>query len=269
MRLTLISQLIAATAVVLWSASASAQVSDVPQDSLPPATWEVLTTHSTLSAGLPSGESQSLRAAWALPQGNSLQAELLDERKFGEHGGVAALAFTGIFSPDWYGTGTLVFGHGGPNWANQRVDLQLSSKWLSQRQLVASGAAYYAVYDGGRSDAGMRFSAAWYVDLPAVLEAGITINQSQPGSVTSNMPYASATFGREGQQYLSLRATKGTEAYQALGTAAQLVNFHSRSAAATWRYWMGPKWGVMAQAEHYRNPTYQRRTLGLGLFAQW
>jgi YaiO family outer membrane protein len=83
------------------------------------------------------------------------------------------------------------------------------------------------------------------------------------------MPYASATFGREGQQYLSLRATEGTEAYQALGAAAQLVNFHSRSAAATWRCWVGPKWGVMAQAEHYRNPSYQRRTVGVGLFAQW
>lgn len=238
-------------------------------ESLPPATWEVQTTHSKLSAGLPDGEQLSVRAAWALPAGNTLQAELMHERKFGEQGDVAALAYTRIFSPDWFGTGTLVLGQGGPNWANLRGDVQVSKKWLSQQQLVTSAAANYAVYDNDRSDAGLRLSAAWYLALPAVLEAGVTFNLSQPGNVNSDMPYVSATWGQAGQQYVSLRLTNGTEAYQALGAAAQLVNFHSRSVGATWRRWIGPQWGFTAQAEHYRNPVYQRHTLGVGLFAQW
>lgn len=236
---------------------------------MPPVTWDVLTTRSKLSANLPDGELLSVRAVWALPEGNSLQAELVRENKFGQWGGVAALAYTQVFSPDWFGTATVVSGEGGPNWANLRIDAQASKKWLAQRQLVTSAALNYATYDNDRSDSGLRLSAAWYLDLPAVLEAGVIFNVSEPGSVNSDMPYASATFGQAGQQYLSLRLSNGTEAYQALGAAAQLVNFRSRTVSATWRRWLGPQWGFTAQAEHYRNPTYQRKTLGVGLFAQW
>ena len=260
-------------AAVLCSATAAAQPSpaaaDASSNAPPLVTWDVLASHSSLSAGLPDGESLSLRFAWQLAGGDSLNAELLDERKFGAHGGVAALAYTRVLSPDWFGTGSLVFGHGGPNWANARGDVQLSRKWLAQRQLVTSVAATYAVFDNQRSDSGLRLSAAWYLQLPAVLEAGVLFNRSQPGRITSQMPYVSATFGRQGEQYLSLRASSGTEAYQALGAEAQLVNFHSRSVAATWRRWIAPQWGFTAQAEQYNNPTYQRNTLGLGLFAKW
>jgi len=252
-------------AALLAATAAMAQTAE----STPRTTWDLATTHSRLSAGLPDGESVNLRAAIALPHGNSLQAEMLDERKFGQHGGVVALAFTGSISPLWYATATVVGGHGGPNWANAKVDAQISRKWLSQQQLVTSVAGFRAEYDGNRSDEGLRLSAALYLPVAAVLEAGITLNVSQPGRVDSHMPYASVTLGQEGRQYFVLRASSGTEAYQAIGSTAQLVNFHSQSQGATWRYWLGPRWGVTAQAEHYRNPTYQRNTLGAGLFAQW
>jgi len=253
------------TAALLASSTAMAQV----DASSPRITWDLATTHSQLSAGLPDGESVNLRANIALPGGDSLLAEILDERKFGERGGVVALAYTGNISPSWYATGTVVAGHGGPNWANAKIDAQISRKWLSEQQLVTSIAGFRAEYDGNRSDEGLRLSAALYLPVAAVLEAGITLNVSQPGRVDSHMPYASLTLGKEGQQYFVLRASSGTEAYQAIGSTAQLVNFHSQSLGTTWRYWLGPRWGVTAQAEHYRNPTYQRNTLGVGLFAQW
>ncbi|WP_367848138.1 YaiO family outer membrane beta-barrel protein [Rhodoferax sp. WC2427] len=254
----------AATGLALAVAAGTVRAQD-----LPPVTWDVQANHSQLSAGLPDGESLSVRASVPLPQGNSMTAELMQERKFGAKGGVLALAYTRVLNPDWFATGTLVVGNGGPNWAKWRTDMQISAKWLEQRQLVTSGALYHAVFDGGRSDSGLRLSAALYLADPAVLEAGVTFNLSQPGSVNSDMPYVALTLGREGQQYLSLRVSNGTEAYQALGTGVQLVNFHSRTVGATWRRWVGPQWGFTAQAEHYRNPTYQRQTLGLGLFAQW
>jgi YaiO family outer membrane protein len=261
----------AAESIISATGNAAATVSNATNatDASTPVTWDVVASHSNLSVGLADGESLSFRAAWQLSEGNNLQAEVLDERKFGAHGGVAALAYTRVLSPDWFGTGTLVFGHGGPNWANARGDLQLSRKWLAQRQLVTSVAATYAVFDNQRSDSGLRLSAAWYLELPAVLEAGVLFNRSQPGSITSQMPFVSATLGSQGQQYLSLRASSGTEAYQALGAAAQLVNFRSHSVAATWRRWIAPQWGFTAQAEQYNNPTYQRNSLGLGLFAKW
>ena len=233
-------------------------------------TLDLAANHSSLTAKLPDGNALNLRAAWDMPSGNSLQAELLDERKFGQSGGLAALAYTQRFDSLWYGIGTLALGHGGPNWANQRVDVQLSRKWLAQQQLVTSVALYEAHFDAGRSDRGSRLSVTLYGQTPAVMEAGVIINRSQPGSVGSQMPYASVVFGGQGTQLLSLRASSGREAYQALGAAGgSLVDFHSRSLGATWRQWLAPSWGWTAQAEFYRNPAYERRTLGGGLFAQW
>ena len=246
-------------------------------------TFDVGLTHSNLSSDLAQGEALNVRGVWRLDNGDVAQAEALQERKFGRKGGIAAGAYTRVFSPDWYGTGTVALGHGGPNWATWRADGQLSRKWLAQRQLVTSAALYYARYrdDGSdafvkldlsrtdRSDRGLRLSTAWYLPLPAVLEAGITFNRSEPGNVYSHMPYVAATYGREGGQYLSLRVASGTEGYQALGFSQQLVNFRSDSVALTWRRWLGPRWGFTAQGEAYRNSSYRRQTLGVGLFAQW
>lgn len=277
--------LAALLAGALAGAAAQAQTADaVPQISAPipvpapaPAaptsaprmTWDLQASHSELSAGLPDGHAVNLRGAVTLAGGDVLLLDLLGERKFGATGGVAAAAYTAVLSPDWYVAQTLAAGHGGPNWANFRTDTQLSRKWLSQRQLVSSVAFYRAWFDNDRSDTGLRLSMAWYLDLPAVLEAGVIVNVSQPGSVNSRMPYASVTVGREGQQYLSLRVSSGSEAYQAIGSQAQLVDFHSSSVALGWRRWIGPQWGLTAQAERYRNPSYQRHTLGLGLFVQF
>jgi YaiO family outer membrane protein len=234
----------------------------------PRMTWELVGTHSELGAGLADGASLSLRGAIALARGDVLQLELVEENKFGEHGGVAAVAYTRVLSEHWYLVQTLVGGHGGPGWANLKLDTQVSRKWLAQRQLVSSVALYRAWLEDDRSDKGARLSLAWYLPFAAVLEGGVVLNISEPGRVHSRMPYAAVTLGREGRQYLSLRVARGTEAYQAIGTQAQLVDFKSTSVALNWRQWLGPRWGVSAQAEFYRNPTYTRRTLGVGLFVQ-
>lgn len=279
---------------------------DVPTVTPPSATLPARSTldvgiaHGNFGSGLPQGEAVNVRGVWRLGNGDVAQAEALQERKFGRQGGIVAGAYTRVLSPNWYATGTLALGHGGPNWADWRVDAQVSRKWLAQRQLVTSAALYYArfrsdgssafsqrefddfVYDTpsnpitryrvlytDRSDRGLRLSAAWYLPLPAVLEAGVTFNLSRPGDVDSRMPYVAATIGREGEQYLGLRVASGTEAYQALGASRQLVNFRSDAVALTWRRWLGPRWGFTAQAEAYRNPTYRRQTTGVGVFVQW
>ena len=232
-------------------------------------TVDLITSHSNLSAGLPSGEAVNLRVAADLPWGDAVLAELLDERKFGQRGGVAAASYTRRLDADWYAIGSLALGHGGLNWARRRVDLQLSRKWLDRQQLVASAALYDARFDMGRSDQGGRVAATWYAELPLLVEAGVLINVSRPGSVRSRMRYLSAVFGHEGSEVFTVRVSSGREAYQALGAGATLVDFPSRTVGATWRHWLGPDWGVSAQVEQYHNPSYDRRTLGLGVFARW
>ncbi len=247
-----------------WCAGALAQNSGATH-----ATLEAVATHGRLTARLADANALNVRGTWAFDDGDVARAEILDERKFGSRGGIAGIGYTRVLSPDWYVTGAFASGHGGVNWAKTRVDLELSTKWAEQRDIVTRAALYQARFDGNRSDRGLRLALVSYRPGPMVLEAGLTFNISEPGAVRSRMPFIAATFGREGDQYFSLRASRGSEAYQAIGVGQQLVDFNSRSLGVSWRRWIEPQWGVIAQAEFYRNPTYERATLGAGIFVQW
>ena len=168
--------------------------------------------------------------------------------------------------PHWIVAAAVAAGHGGPNWARRRLDLEVTRKWLPEGQLLTRLAVYRATYDNGRSDGGLRLALVGYLPGGLVIEGGVIANRSQPGSIRSDMPYASLTLGEEGRQYLSLRASSGREAYQAIGAGQALVDFRSHSVGLQWRRWLGPPWGFIVRGEHYRNPSYTRSTLDAGLF---
>ncbi len=226
-------------------------------------------THSSDSAGLPDGQALNLRLTALRGGDDVLRAELLQERRFGASGGVIGAGFSRGLSADWFMGANLTLGHGGPNWPRQRLDLSLSTRLGAQRENIAQLSAYRALYDNQRSDSGLGLALISYSFSPLVLQAGITANVSDPGAVHSAMTTLSATWGQEGRQYLSLRLSAGSESYQALAAGQQLVDFNSRSVALNWRRWLGPRWGLSAQAEHYHNPSYERLSLGVGLFTQW
>ena len=233
------------------------------------ATLELLGAYSHLNAGLPQGHAANARGTWVFANGDVARAEILDETKFGSHGGIVAAGYTRVLAADWILAGTLAAGRGGPNWANQRADVELSTKWGAGGWALTRVALYHARFDAGRSDQGLRLSVVAYLPASVVLEGGVIANRSQPGRVRSDMWFGSATWGTEGVQYASLRASSGGEAYQAIGAGQQLVDFHSRSAGFTWRRWVDRKWGFTASAERYSNPTYTRNSVGAGLFMQW
>jgi YaiO family outer membrane protein len=229
---------------------------------------ELTQRSSRYSANLPAGQATSLRGNWALSQDTVLNAELLAEKKFDARGGVAAVGATQNLDADWFVSASLTRGWGGPNWARHRLDGAVSRKWGADRQLVTTLGAYRANFDAGRSDRGLRVSANYYLNHFVVLEGGATFNTSHPGKVRSQMPYLAVTLGTEGLQFLSLRASRGSEAYQSVGSSAQLVDFDSQTLSLDWRYWLAPDWGVSLHAERYLNPSYSRTTLGGGLFLQ-
>ena len=262
---------IAASVLLLLAGTVAAA-----QDSAPavPATAarsgqiELTQRQSRYSAGLPSAQATSLRGSWALGQDTVLNAELLSEKKFDARGGVAAVGATRNLDADWFVSANLTRGWGGPNWARSRLDGAVSRKWGADRKLVTTLGLYRANFDAGRSDRGLRVSANYYLNHFVVLEGGATFNSSHPGQVRSQMPYLAVTLGTEGLQFLSLRASRGSEAYQSVGTAAQLVDFDSQSLSLDWRYWLAPDWGMHLHAERYLNPSYRRTTVGGGLFLQ-
>ena len=241
----------------------------LPVDAPRPITVDLIGGHGWLTNNQPAANAVNLRAVYDLPYGDTVRAEVLDETKFGSHGGVVGGSYTAVLGTDWLLTGTLAFGHGGLNWAKVRTDVEVGKKWLEAKNLVTRIAAYRAVYDGDRSDTGGRVSVAYYTDNHFVFEAGGLYNVSQPSSVSSQQGFASVTWGLPGRQYLSARFSSGTEAYQAIGDGRQLVGFHSKSYGLGWRQWIDRSWGLSLGAEYYRNPSYARTTALLGAFVQW
>ena len=280
LRPTLHRLAVAALAPMLALAGAAAQAQTDPTGSGIPAapltasqatplTLDLVGTQSRLSNQQPNGASANLRATYLLRGGDVLRAELLSEDKFYKHGGLAALGYTAVLSPDWVAAGTVALGTGGPNWANQRIDAELSRSWGATRNIVTRVGLYKALFDNSRHDNGLRLALVGYLPGNVVLEGGTALNISEPGTVHSSMPFASVTVGRDGEQYLSARVSAGSEAYLATTTGPVPVQFRSHSVGVTWRRWLAPTWGVTAQAEQYGNPSYRRVTLGAGLFAQF
>jgi len=255
-----------AAALLALTGPASALAQPAPAR---PLTVDVVATGGKLTDKLPDASALDLRLTLEEAGGHVFGIELLRERKFGADGGLLAASYTRVLAPDWVLAGTLTGGHGGPNWPNHRVDVELTTKWLQSKTLLTRVALYRAGYDNDRSDRGGRLSLVGYLPGTVVVEGGAIVNVSQPGRVDSTMPFFSATLGSAGVQYFSARVASGTEAYQALGGGAQLVNFRSRSLGLTWRRWLAPDWGYTLQGEAYHNPTYERLTLGGGLFMQF
>lgn len=255
--------------LALSGAALQAQTVPLTASQATPLTVDLVGTQSRLSNGLPNGAAGNLRATYLLRGGDVLRAELLSEDKFDKRGGLAALGYTAVLSPDWVAAGTVAFGNGGPNWANQRVDAELSRSWGATRNIVTRAALYKALFDNSRHDSGLRLALVGYLPGNVVVEGGTALNVSEPGTVHSSMPFASATVGRDGEQYLSARVSAGSEAYLATTTGPVPVQFRSHSVGVTWRRWIAPTWGFTAQAEQYGNPSYRRVTLGAGLFAQF
>lgn len=252
-------------AVALWAPARA-------QENSPDRTIELMHTASRLTGPYDNGRAEQLRGSWLLQGGHVLRGELVDEQRFGESGGLAALGYTHVFSPQWNATAAVSAGHGGPIWPNRRVDLDLSRAWGEKLDFVTRVGRYDARYGGGRSDGGWRLAAAVYLPGGWVAEAGTVLNTSQPGHVRSRMPFIALTTGQEGQRYLSLRVAQGREAYQAVGEQRQIADFASRSVTLAGRLWLSPLWGLTAQAEHYINRSsggYERLSVGAGLFYQW
>ena len=47
------------------------------------------------------------------------------------------------------------------------------------------------------------------------------------------------------------------------------MDFRSHALALQWRRWLAPRWGLSAQLEHYRNPSYERLSASAGVFVQF
>ena len=226
---------------------------------------ELSTGAQSLSGGYGNWKDITLRGAYGVSR-HTFQAEASIQRRFNEDGAFIGLGDTYTFNEDWYGSLAVGAGDGAFYLPRYRADATLYRKFLPGRNLVGNvGIGYYKAPDG-HSDRSVSVGAAYYFEAPWIIEGGVRLNSSNPGSVQTQQQFAAVTYGRDKQDLVTARYAWGGEGYLATGPSTQLVNFDSREASVAWRHWLSPRTGVLVGANRYSNPLYRRTGLNVGIF---
>lgn len=225
--------------------------------------------HHALSGGYGKWNDQFVRANLRTSAHSVWNAELVHGRRFGDSGTLAVLGNTRDFSDAWYGSASVSGSAGGFYFPSLRLDLTANRKWGVQRKLVTTaGLTMFHAKDGHR-DRSLLLGAAYYFDLPLVLQGGMRLNRSNPGAVSSRTSYLAASYGRDKDRLVSFQHGFGREAYQLIGPDALLVGLDSKVDTLTWREWLRPKQGIQLRAEQYSTAFYRRRGVELALFQEF
>lgn len=226
---------------------------------------ELSTGAQRLTNGFGNWRDVTLKGAYGLDK-HLFQGELSAHRRFGEDGVFLGLSDTYTFNEDWYGSLAVGVGDGAFYLPRYRVDGTIYRKFLPNRNLVGSvGLGYYKA-PGGNSDQSISLGAAYYFEAPWIVEGGIRLNRSSPGSVDTQQQFVAVTYGRNKQDLVTARYGWGDEGYLAVAANRQLVNFESREASVSWRHWLNPRTGVLVGANRYSNPSYRRSGVTVGVF---
>lgn len=229
---------------------------------------ELSTGVQNLSGGFGNWRDVTLKGAYGVDK-HVLQGELSAHKRFGENGTFLSLSDTYTFNEDWFGSVALGVGDGAFYLPRYRVDGTISRKFLPGRNLVGTvGAGYYNAPDG-HTDRSLSLGAAYYFEAPWIVEGGVRLNRSNPGSVDTQQQFVALTWGRNKQDLVTARYGWGSEGYLTIAANRQLVNFDSREASLTWRHWFNARTGVLVGANRYTNPLYRRSGVNVGVFHEF
>jgi YaiO family outer membrane protein len=227
-----------------------------------------LSRHS-LSAGLGKWNDQYVRANLITGPGSWWTGEVAHSSHFGDDGTLFVLGHSRNLNENWYGSASVAGSSGGFFLPSLRMDLTANRKWGARQNLISTfGLTTFNAKDGHR-DRSVLLALTYYTDWPLIVEGGVRINNSNPGSVNSRANYVAATYGRDKEHMISLRHGFGEEAYQIIGDNAVLVGLHSKVDTLTWRQWLRPRQGFQMRAEIYTTPFYRRKGVEVALFQEF
>ena len=218
-----------------------------------------------LTAGYGNWSDVTLKGMYKISS-HLIQGEVSVNRRFDKNGTFVGISDTYTFNEDWFGSLSLGAGDGAFYLPNYRVDAVIYKKWLNDRKLVTSlGGGYYRAPDG-HADKSVSIGAAYYFDSPWIVEGGLRLNSSNPGSIKTQQQFVAVTYGRDKQDLITARHGWGGEGYLSIAANAQLVNFKSRESSLSWRHWIDARTGISIGANHYINPQYRRSGVNFGIF---
>ncbi|MEM5275547.1 YaiO family outer membrane beta-barrel protein [Cupriavidus taiwanensis] len=225
--------------------------------------------HANLTGDNDSWNDQYLRGGVHLSADDYVTGEISHQRHFGDQGTFFGLGYTRNFNEDWYGFLSAGTSAGGFFLPEFRVDGMLFRKFLDKKNLVASaGFTYYRAKEI-YTDKTLLLGLTYYFDAPWIVQLGARLNRSDPGNVRSNRGVAAIIYGRDKDQYITLKYDGGREAYQLTGAQSLLSDFTSHEVTLTWRKWFNKRYGMNLRAIYYENPSYRRKQAEIGFFVEF
>lgn len=219
-----------------------------------------------LSGDNPRWSGQYVKGVWQPYDHSTWYGEIANLHRYGDHGVLYSLGENEVFDPDWYGSLFAGTSSGGFFLPRYRLDGFLNRKWLPARNLVTTLGLGFERAKDVHTDRRLFLGAAYYFPVPWILEGGLRLNLSHPGSVRAVRSFFALTQGRDGHHYVIFRFEGGREAYQLLGDQAVLSNFPSHVGSLAWRQWLSPSAGFQLRTERYRNPYYTRTGIEVAVF---
>lgn len=246
-------------------------------EATPPRTFVPLLTgfiegglgHANLTGDNANWNDQYLRGGVHLTPNDYVTGEISHQSHFGDQGTFFGLGYTRTFDENWYGFLSAGTSSGGFFLPEVRVDGMLFRKFLDKKNLVAStGFTYYRAKEI-YTDKAVLLGLTYYLDAPWIVQVGARLNRSDPGNVRSNRGTIAVTYGRDKDQYITLRYDGGREAYQLTGAQSVLSDFTSHEVTLNWRKWFTKRYGMNLRVVYYENPSYKRKQAELGFFVEF
>lgn len=193
-----------------------------------------------------------------------LYGDALAQRAFHDRGAFVSLADRHEWSADFFTIASVGHGFDARFFPDWRADAIVGQRFGRRRNVVATvGGSYVRSRDVYRDVAATTSLAVYFTGV--VIEAGGRYNTSTPGQVHAARGYAAITAVPSSRRSVALRVGGGEEGYQLLGNTITFQRFASQEASIAWRERMTTDWGVLLQADAYRNPFYTRTGGTLGL----
>ncbi|MFO1436427.1 MAG: YaiO family outer membrane beta-barrel protein [Gammaproteobacteria bacterium] len=200
---------------------------------------------------------------------NTWFGEVVYLNRFGDDGTFFSVGNTHLLNELYYSTVSFGTSAGGFFWPSFRADASLSRRWLPKRNFVSTlGIGYVDAKDDHR-DLSLLLEGAYYFNLPWIAQAGVRVNESDPGSVVTPSGYVALTYGHDFDRFVTLRYGVGRQGYQALASPSFVVDFPFQELTLTWREWITQDFGFNLVGYGFGSDVYDQTGLEFGLFKEF
>ncbi len=200
---------------------------------------------------------------------NRWNAQLQHQKAFHDEGYLVAVGNTHTFDEEWFSNVGIALGTNANFLSRFRADAAINRRWPGMQNLVTTAGLSYSRAENTYSSTGLLLGASYYFNAPWVIQGGVRLDRSDPGSVYGYSTFGAVTYGYQKRFFLTATAGYGREAYQLLGAGAVVNEFNSHNFGLNWRQWIGEDWGFNLGSEYYTNPAYHRTGGTFSIFKEF